>query len=113
MRLVTSFTVLSLASWGAGIRAQGIGFGRPSLPSGQPTFRIKEFSPALAVPRLLTRTFNSSSDIVVHGHSLNTCPMPVARGDFSGDTMPVAKGGTPEPMPVAKSGCWNSLDPQP
>ena len=113
MRVVASFTVLSLASWGAGVRAQAIGFGHPSVPSGQPTFRIKGFIPALALPRLQTRTFNSSSDIVVYGHSLNTCPMPVARGDFSGDTVPVAKGGTPEPMPVAKSGCWNPLDQQP
>jgi hypothetical protein len=113
MRLVASLTVLSLASWGAGIRAQGIGFGHPSVASGQPTFRIKGFNSALALPKLQTRTVNSSSNMVVYGHSLNTCPMPVARGDASADSIPVVKGGTPEPMPVARSGCWNPLDQRP
>jgi hypothetical protein len=112
MRLAASLAVLSLASWGAGIRAQGIVFGHPAVPSGEPTFRIQGFSPALILPRLQTRTFNSSFDVVVYGHSLYTCPMPVARGDSSGDRMPVARGGTPEPMPVARSGCWNPLDAQ-
>jgi hypothetical protein len=113
MRLVASLAVLSLVSWGAGIRAQGIGFAHPSVPSGLPTFRIQGFGPGLVLPQLQTRTFNSSSGIVVYGHSLNTCPMPVARGNSSADSMPVAKGGSPEPMPVARSGCWNPLDPQP
>lgn len=109
MRLIASLTVLTLAA-AAGVRAQGVVFGHPSLPSEQPAFRIREFSPAVVLPRFQTRALGSSLE---DAHPLNTCPMPVARGDSSGDRMPVAKGGTAEPMPVARSGCWNPLDPQP
>jgi hypothetical protein len=111
MRLLVSLAVLSIAAPGAGIRAQGIVFGQPSVPSEQPTVRIKSFSRTPVLPKLQTRDFNSSS---AYGRSsLNTCPMPVARGDLSGDPMPMARGGSPAPMPVARSGCWNPLDQDP
>src|SRR6185503_11265079 len=99
MRLLVSLAVLSIAAPGAAIRAQGIVFGQLSVPSEQPTVRLKSFSRTPVLPQLQTRDFTSSS---AYAHpSLNTCPMPVARGDLSGDPMPVAGGGSPEPMPVA------------
>lgn len=113
MRLLVSLTVLSLAACSARVHAQGVVFGHPSLPSEQPTFRLKEFTHRVVLPSLQLRVFNAASERVAYAGSLNTCPMPVARGDSSGDSMPVAKGGTPEPMPVARSGCWNPLDPRP
>jgi len=113
MRLIASLVTLSLAVWGTGVRAQGVVFGHPLAPSGAPSFHIEGFRAAPVVPNLQDRAFSDSSSILAYGHSLNTCPMPVARGDLSADRMPVAKGGTTVPMPVAKSGCWNPLDQGP
>jgi hypothetical protein len=107
MRVIASLIILSLPGLGTGLRAQGVVFGHPPVPSAQPTFRIKQFSTALVLPSLQKRVFDSQSP------PIDTCPMPVARADSSPERMPVARGGTSEPMPVAKSGCWNPLGPQP
>ena len=110
MRITVSVMVLSLATWGAGIRAQAFGFG-PRVRSAQPSFHVQGFNSAPVLPALQRRSFDAASDTVLHGPSLYSCPMPVARTDMNDvERMPVARSGPTEPMPIARSGCWNPLD---
>jgi hypothetical protein len=113
MRLMASVVTLSLALWGRGLHAQGVVFGHPTAPSTAPSLHIEGFRGAPVVPNLRPPP-SESSRIMAYGlPPLNTCPMPVARGDSSADRMSVGTTGNREPMPVARSGCWNPLDAQP
>jgi hypothetical protein len=119
MRFATCFLVLTAAaSWGVGVSAQAVTFGRRPSPPAQLAFHFPGFDTlmsALRVNRAARRGLGvaSRSDPVGFlGQYLSTCPMPVAHTDSAKeDPMPVARGGTTEPMPVAKSGCWNPLNP--
>ncbi|SRR6266480_5310856 len=105
MRFATFLVAIALASWGTSIRAQAIGFGHPSLPSGGPLLLSLQGGSFGSAPK---------SQLGVHARPSMTCPMPVVHGDSGkGDPMPVAKGGLSEPMPVAKADCWNPLDRRP
>ena len=116
MRLATLVLVMSLLSWGARIHAQVVGpvrfpvFGTPHRIAPQ-TFGFATTSqPVLS---LHLHQFGTDSELVTHGHPSMTCPMPVAP-TVKEDPMPVAGGGgVSEPMPVARSGCWNPLGPVP
>ena len=113
MRRLATLIVLTIGASGAGVRAQGIVFGHPSLPSEQPTFRIKAFSRTLALPKLQAPIFNSPSEIVVYVRdSRTTCPMPVLRGPSRAGKMPVWER-LDSWMPVVKGSCRNPLDQQP
>ncbi len=114
MRFARSVLFLGLLSWGTSIRAQALGLGRDATPSTGPSFHIQAPSFVLVATPFQTRGSHVSPDIVFDGRPLDTCPMPVAHEDSSGaDSMPVARGGSSEPMPVVRSGCWNPLDQRP
>ena len=100
VRLGILALVLALASGGATIRAQGT----PGL----------SFSHAPRVPSLRTYDFGKTAPTQQYAaQSGLTCPMPVFRTESANDDpMPVVGGGPTVPMPVARSGCWNPLDPQ-
>jgi hypothetical protein len=100
MRFSIPLIVMALASWGTSVGAQAIVLGHPPLAAGGPSFVIRSFKAAsMSRPHLNVAT------------PLQTCPMPVVHTDSAQqDLMPVARGGIPEPMPVAKAGCWNPLD---
>ena len=115
MRLAAPVMAIGLALWGTNVRAQTIPIPHPSRPAGQPSFRIQGFGstpmsrsllPPGQVPSLSSAA-RSQFEPVRH---VDTCPMPVAHTDTAKeDPMPVVRGGTPVPMPVAKSGCSNPL----
>ena len=112
MRLGILLLVLALASGCATLCAQGeplshLSFSRVREPLSQLSFARVE--PLLG---LRTYKFDTTSTATLEiARSGPTCPMPVAR-PHSDDPMPVGGGGgTPESMPVARSGCWNPLDP--
>jgi hypothetical protein len=113
MRFARSVLFLGLLSWATSIRAQALGLGRDATPSTGPSFHIQAPS-FVPVATFQNRGSLVSADLVSDGRPLDTCPMPVAHQDSSGlDSMPVARGGSSETMPVARSGCWNPLDRRP
>ena len=116
MRLATFVLVMSLLSWGTRIHAQVAGPVR--FPVFGASHRIVRQTFGFAttsqpVPSLHVRQLGTEPEPVAYGHPLMTCPMPVAP-TVKEDPMPIAgSGGVPEPMPVARSGCWNPLGPVP
>ncbi|SRR6266576_6160786 len=119
MRFATSFIVLLAAgSWGVSVSAQAMTFGRRPSPPSQLALHFPGFDTSISALRLKPAAgrgigvASTSAPVVFLGPPLYTCPMPVAHTDSAKeDPMPVARGGTPERMPVAKSGCWNPLNP--
>ena len=118
MRCATPLIAIGIAFWGTTIRAQAIGIPHPSVPAGQPSFHIQSFG-STPMSGLLLRPVQGPSLSAASGslfervtlpENLHTCPMPVAHTDSAKeDPMPVVRGGTPIPMPVAKAGCSNPL----
>lgn len=112
MRFATPLIVAVMALSGASARAQTAAGAQPSfnVPSyGSTTLRSlslrppKELSPS-AISDSVFEPINLLADAY-------TCPMPVAHSDTAKEeAMPVARGGTPVPMPVAKPTCSNPLD---
>ncbi len=105
---------IGLALSGAGVHAQAIG-PTPSPHGGaQPSFRIIAPWPSLKIrppsrPNQLALPWSIDS---LTGPLAPTpiCPMPVLRPDSANpDSMPVARGGRTEPMPVARASCSNPL----
>jgi len=91
------------------------------LASGRATARAQgkqlvhlSFTHAPQVPSLRTYDFDKARSVPTDRFGVTrTCPMPVVRTESAKDhPMPAVRGGPVEPMPVAKSGCWNPLDPQ-
>ena len=119
MRFASPLVALGIAFSGTTAGAQAVAVPHPSVPSGQPSFHIPglESTPKNGLslrpakgPSLATISESAfeSTNLLAHVY---TCPMPVAHTDTAKeDPMPVAQGGTPVPMPAAKSGCWNPLD---
>lgn len=101
MRITIPVLVSALVSAAATVSAQAHPLSHLSFPS-KPllTIRTYAFGPSTAP------TWGAS-------RSSSTCPMPVyrMRGPVT-DPMAVGTGGTPESMPVARSGCWNPLFPE-
>ena len=121
MRLATALIAMGLASSGTAVHAQAIGLSGAPVPVRQPSFHIQSFRSArmpgpLSHPIQFARfgSAATSKPVTYPATPLNTCPMPVAHTDTVNlDSMPVARGGHPVPMPVAKSGCTNPLDRRP
>lgn len=112
MRLATSLVAIGLAFSGTTAGAQAVAAPHPSVASGQPSFHIpldlQPLRPAKesSLRDMSERTFES----IRSWADEYTCPMPVAHTDTAKeDPMPVARGGTPVPMPVAKPACSNPL----
>ena len=117
MRFATAcIVILALASQGS-VSAQAITFGRRISPPTQPSFQVRGFNSSISSPPFSRARLQgidlaaTSSSVGFHARPLFTCPMPVAHIDSANDPMSVAGGGPTEPMPVARSGCWNPLDP--
>src|SRR6267142_1328338 len=103
MRFATSFIVLmAAASWGVSVSAQATTFGRRPAPPGQLAFHFPGFNSSISALRVKTVALHGIDVASTSGPVIYTCPMPVAHTDAANeDPMPVARGGTPEPMPVA------------
>jgi hypothetical protein len=120
MRYSTPLIAFSAAFCVTTVHAQVIGIPHRSVPTGQPSFHIQSFgSPPRAgvpLPPVQGRSVGSAAGSQLAAVTLRantyTCPMPVAHTDCAKvDSMPVVRGGVPEPMPVAMAGCWNPLGP--
>jgi hypothetical protein len=114
MRFATPLIAIGLAFSGTTARAQAVAPPHPSGPSGQPSFHVpmdlQPLRPAKG-PSLKDISESGFESIRLLSH-VYTCPMPVANTDTAKeDAMPVARGGTPVPMPVEKPGCSNPLGP--
>ena len=118
MRFAALLIAIGVAFGGTTVRAQVTGIARPSVPTWQPSFHIQSFgfTPMSGLPlqpvhgRSLSAASGSPFEPVTLRANLHTCPMPVAHTDSAKeDPMPVVRGGTPVPMPVAKPGCSNPL----
>jgi hypothetical protein len=120
MRYPISLIAVSAAFCVTTVHAQVVGIPHRSVPAEQPSFHIRSFgSPPMAeVPLQSVQGWSVGSaagsllEPVRLRANMYTCPMPVAHTDSGkGDSMPVMRGGAPEPMPVARAGCWNPLGP--
>ena len=116
MRFATPLIATTLALWDGSVRAQAPVLGRPPFLGGQPSFAIR-FGAAPISGLLAQRAGIPSFSLPRRSAPLSyptavyTCPMPVAHTDSANqDPMPVARGGTPVPMPVVKPECSNPLD---
>jgi hypothetical protein len=119
MRFATLLIAVGITFSGTTARAQAVAVPNPSVPSGQPSFQIPSFgsTPTNGLPlrpakwpsiRAIPDSAFESIRLLANTY---TCPMPVVRTDTAKeDPMPVARGGTPVAMPVAKPGCFNPLD---
>ena len=115
MRLATPLTAIGFAFSGTPARAQAVAVPHPSVSSGQPSFHVP-MDLLLPLRPAKGPSFRDISDPAFESRTpwadAYTCPMPVAHTDTAKeDPMPVARGGTPVPMPVAKPGCSNPLGP--
>ena len=110
MRFAAALIVAGIAFSGTSARAQAVAVPSFHVPGyGSTTLGGLSLRP----PKALSPS--AISDSVAHSILLladaHTCPMPVAHMDSgTEDAMPVARGGTPVPMPVAKPTCSNPLD---
>jgi hypothetical protein len=119
MRFATLAIAVSIPFAGTTARAQGVAIPHPSVPSGQPSFHIPGFDSTpqdgLLLQPVKGPSFGPRSESALETirplADTYTCPMPVEHSDTAReDPMPVVRGGTPVPMPVAKPGCSNPLD---
>ena len=113
MRLAIPLIALGFAFSGTTARAQAVASPHPSVPSGQPSFRVPMDLPPLRAAKgpSLSDISGPAFEFINRLADVYTCPMPVDHPDTSKqEPMPVTRGGTPEPMPVAKPGCSNPLD---
>ena len=113
MRLATPLIAIGFVFSGTTARAQAVAAPHPSVPSGQPSFHVPIDLPPLRPAKgpSLSGISEPAFESIKLLADVYTCPMPVAHTDSAKeDPMPVARGGTPVPMPVAKPGCSNPLD---
>ena len=112
MRFATALIVAVMAFSGTSARAQVAAGGQPSfhVPGyGSTTLRSLSLRPPKGLsPSVISDSVSESMHLLADAY---TCPMPVAHSDtVEEEAMPVARGGTPVPMPVAKPTCSNPLD---
>jgi len=115
MRLVLWLLVLALPFAGPSLVAQTNPLSQLSFSRGQLAQRnpLSQLSLSRGQPGLSIRTYVFEPASSPEARPATTCPMPVARMNSAHeDPMPVARGGTPEAMPIARSGCWNPLFPE-
>src|SRR5437867_6962598 len=86
MRLAAPVMAIGLALWGTNVRAQATPLPHPSLPAGQPSFRIQSFgstpmSRSLLPPRQVPSLSSAARSQFEPVRHVDTCPMPVAHTD--------------------------------